>query len=101
VLFCMPVLTMQKHMLCKSRPNAECHVFGRAIASKWYHIFDESSDACEICKQIIIKENLCNPNVEIHMYVRGKSTWDVFDKSSPHLVGRHFIPYHIRIKGGY
>ena len=90
VLSCMPVLTMQRH----------CHVYGPAMASKWYHIFDESSDAHEISKQIIIKENLCNPNAEIHMYVQGKSTCQVFDKSSPRLVGRHFIPYHICIKGG-
>lgn len=92
---------MQKHMLCKSLSNPDFRVFGRAIESRWYHIFDDSSDACEILKQILIKENPCNPNVEIRMYDHQNSKWELLDESSRHLVDRHFIPYHICMKGRY
>jgi len=88
-------------MLCKSLSNPDFRVFGRAIESRWYHIFDDSSDACEILKQILIKENPCNPNVEIRMYDHQNSKWELLDESSRHLVDRHFIPYHICMKGRY
>jgi hypothetical protein len=35
------------------------------------------------------------------MYVCLESKWQVLDEFSPPLVDRHFIPYHICMKGRY
>jgi len=97
----MPVLTMQKHDLYKTRSNPRFKICGRSVDSKWYHVFDDVVDASELRRQILAKENTCNNKVEIRMYIRRDLNWELFEDTSPSLVHRHFIAYHICMKSRY
>jgi len=97
----MPVLTMQKHDLYKTRSNPRFQICGRPIDTKWYHVFDDAVDASELRTQIVAKENMCNTKVEIRIYIRRDLNWELFDDSSPSIFHRHFIAYHVCMRGGY
>jgi len=94
----MPIVKLQKHTSCRHYSLPRFRVYGTSIAGAWFHLFDASVNAAALREEILFRENLYNPNVEVRLFSKQDGKWGIMNETQVLGPNRVVVPYIIIMK---